>query len=69
MGTIEVKTSKGAFATFSQGETIVEVMNGVHAGKAIGGDAEILAIYAGSTNFPNTIIDPESNAFKEYCVK
>lgn len=68
-GTIEVKTSKGAFATFSEGETIVEVMNGVHAGKAIGGDAEILAIYAGSTNFPNTIIDPESDAFKEYCVK
>jgi quercetin dioxygenase-like cupin family protein len=66
---IEVKTSKGTSTTFNEGEVIVEVMNMVHNGKAVGGDAEILAFYAGSTDFPNTIIDAESDAFKNYCVK
>lgn len=68
-GMIEVKTSKGTSTTFNEGDVIVEVMNTVHAGKAIGGDAEILAIYAGSTDLPNTIINPESDAFRDYCVK
>lgn len=68
-GTIEVTTSNGKTTTFAEGDAIVEVMNIVHAGRAIGGDAEILAIYAGSTELPNTIIDPDSASFKTHCQK
>lgn len=66
-GTIEVKTTQGKHTTFTKGDALAEVMNTVHTGKAIGGDAEILAFYAGSSELPNTVIADGSDSYKTHC--
>lgn len=66
-GTIEVKTTQDKHTTFTKGDALAEVMNTVHNGKAIGGDAEILAFYTGSSELPNTVIADGSDSYKTHC--
>lgn len=65
-GQIEVKTNNGKSAIFTAGDAIAEVMNKIHNGKAIGGDAELIVFYAGSTSMPNTILSNDEK-YKIYC--
>ena len=67
-GTIEVKTAQGKSTTFTEGDALTEVMTITHNGRAIGGDAEILAFYAGSTELPNTVIADGGDSAKIHCL-
>lgn len=62
LGEVEIETKEGKKTLLKQGESAIEVMRTVHRGRAIGGPAEIVVFYAGSTAMPNTVFpvdDPE----------
>ncbi len=65
-GTVEVETESGSKIQFEKGSAVVEVMNTVHRGRAIGGDAKIIVFYAGSKSYENTLL-PEHKDFNKHC--
>lgn len=65
-GSIEVETSDGKKKRMHEGETLIEVMNTVHRGIAVGGPVEILVFYAGAEGIPNTVMADDPKA-KKYC--
>lgn len=60
-GKIKVETIDGKTAIFSEGESVVEVMNTLHRGTAVGGPVEIVVFYAGARGIPNTVY-PENSS-------
>ena len=65
-GEIEVTLKSGKKRTFKAGDSVVEVMQTVHQGKAINGPVEIVVFYAGEVGTPNTILDSHQD-FEKYC--
>ncbi len=56
-GNLELYLEDGRTKTFGQGEALVEVVNTVHAGKAIGNhDVELIVFYAGSMGQSSTVL-------------
>ena len=56
-GNLELYLEDGRTKTFGQGEALVEVVNTVHAGKAIGNhDVELIVFYAGSKGQVSTVL-------------
>ena len=56
-GNLELYLEDGRTETFGQGEALVEVVNTVHAGKAIGNDdVELIVFYAGSMGQSSTVL-------------
>jgi len=43
-------------------------MKGLHRGKALENDAEIIVFYAGVKGVPNTVFPDDKNNFKKYCL-
>ena len=66
MGKVEIETKDGKKTILRQGESAIEVMRTVHRGRAIGGPAEIVVFYAGSTTMPNTVF-PKDDPDGKYC--
>ena len=66
-GTLEIETRVGDVLTLEAGESLVEVMNTVHRGRAVGGPVEIIVFYAGAAGVPNTIL-AEGGAGSEPCL-
>lgn len=60
-GKIKVETIDGKTAVFSEGESVVEVMNTLHRGTAVAGPVEVVVFYAGAQGMPNTIY-PENSS-------
>ena len=56
-GSLELYLKDGRTKTFGPGEALIEVVNTVHAGKAIGHDnVELIVFYAGSKGQSTTIL-------------
>ena len=54
-GAIQITTSSGAQAVFSEGQSFIEVMNRWHSGLGVGTDTELIIFYAGAQNRPLSI--------------
>lgn len=65
-GTVEVETSGGKRARFSQGQSVVEVLRTLHRGTAIDGTVEIIVFYAGARDTPTTVL-PADDPQGRYC--
>ena len=56
-GRLELYTKDGMTKSFGSGEAVIEVVNTVHAGKAIGpDDVDLVVFYAGSKGMPTTVL-------------
>ena len=56
-GNLELYSEDGMTKTFGPGEALIEVVNTVHAGKALGSeDVEVVVFYAGSQGQPTTVL-------------
>ena len=55
-GTVKVDLRDGRSQEFDAGSSLVEVMNTLHRGSAVGGGVEIIVFYAGAVGTPTTII-------------
>ena len=56
-GRLELYTKNGETKAFGPGEALIEVVNTVHAGKAIGSDdVELVVFYAGRKGEPTTVL-------------
>ena len=56
-GRLELYTKNGETKAFGPGEALIEVVNTVHAGKAIGSeDVDLVVFYAGSKGTPTTVL-------------
>ena len=56
-GRLELKLTDGTTKIFSKGEALVEVVNTVHSGKALGpSDVHLIVFYAGENGIPSTIL-------------
>ena len=62
-GTLELKLQDGTRKVYRQGDALIEVVNTIHAGKALGKtDVDLIVFYAGEKAMPTTVLaDPESN--------
>ena len=62
-GTLELKLQDGTRKIYRQGDALIEVVNTIHAGKALGEtDVDLVVFYAGEKAMPTTVLaDPESN--------
>ena len=62
-GTLELKLKDGTQKTYRQGEALIEVVNTIHTGKALGPtDVDLVVFYAGEQDVPTTVLaDPQSN--------
>ena len=65
-GQLLVETLGGKIITLKGGESVIEVMNTLHRGKAINGDVELVVFYAGAKGVPNTIMQ-DSPLSAKYC--
>lgn len=63
-GVLEVRTASGGQRRFAKGESMAEVVNTWHRGRAVEGPVEIIVFYAGAQGVPNTI-KPGSAEFAE----
>ncbi len=54
-GSVEVETKSGKKAIFTEGDSMLEVMNTIHKGTAIGGPTDILVFFAGAKSKPHTV--------------
>ena len=54
-GTVQVETADGQVTSFSAGESLTEVMNTWHNGKALDDDLDIVVFYAGAKGVPVTV--------------
>ena len=56
-GRLELYTKDGMTKSFEAGEALIEVVNTVHAGKAVGpDDVDLVVFYAGSKGMPTTVL-------------
>jgi quercetin dioxygenase-like cupin family protein len=55
-GTVEVETERGDTRRIGEGSAMVEVMNTLHRGRAVGGPADIIVFYAGAEGVPTTVL-------------
>ena len=56
-GRLELYTKDGETKVFGPGEALIEVVNTVHAGKAMGSeDVDLVVFYAGSKGNPTTVL-------------
>ena len=56
-GRLELYTKGGETKAFGPGEALIEVVNTIHAGKAVGSqDVELVVFYAGSQGKPTTVL-------------
>ncbi|WP_413440130.1 cupin domain-containing protein [Synechococcus sp. MIT S1220] len=56
-GRLELYSKDGMTKAFGPGEALIEVVNTVHAGKAVGSeDVELSVFYAGSQGQPTTVL-------------
>jgi quercetin dioxygenase-like cupin family protein len=55
-GTLEVETERGDTRRIGEGSAMVEVMNTLHRGRAVGGPADIIVFYAGAEGVPTTVL-------------
>ena len=56
-GHLELYSEDGTTKTFGPGEALIEVVNTVHAGKALGSeDVDVVVFYAGSQGQPTTVL-------------
>ena len=62
-GTLELKLQDGTWRIYRQVDALIEVVNTIHAGKAVGEtDVDLVVFYAGEKAMPTTVLaDPESN--------
>ncbi len=65
-GQLLVETLGGKTTTLKGGESVIEVMNTLHRGKAINGDVELVVFYAGAEGVPNTVLQG-SPLSAQYC--
>lgn len=61
-GTLEVETERGDNVRLEQGSSLVEVMNTLHRGIAIGGPVDIIVFYAGAEGIPTTVLPGSEEA-------
>ena len=66
-GTVEVETENGDKILLEPGTALVEVMNTMHRGRAIGGPAEIVVFYAGAEGIPTTVLPGSDEAEQWPC--
>ena len=61
-GTLELKLKDGTQKIYRQGDAVIEVVNTIHAGKALGAtDVDLVVFYAGEKAMRTTVMtDPES---------
>ena len=56
-GRLELYSKDGMTKAFGPGEALIEVVNTVHAGKALGSeDVDLVVFYAGSQGQPTTVL-------------
>lgn len=65
-GQLYVETLAGKSTLLKAGDSVVEVMNTIHRGKAIGGDVELVVFYAGASHLPDTVLK-DSPLSEQYC--
>ena len=61
-GTIEVETERGDTKRVEKGDTMVEVMNTLHRGRAVGGPVDVVVFYAGAEGVPTTVLPGSEEA-------
>ena len=66
-GTLEVETKRGDTRRIGVGTAMVEVMNTLHRGRAVGGAADIIVFHAGAEGVPTTVLPNTDNAAKWPC--
>lgn len=66
-GKVLLETPDGKSAEYSEGQSVVEVMQKLHRGKALSEEAEIIVFYAGVKDIPNTVFPEDKENFKRYC--
>ena len=66
-GKVKLENQAGDSKEFSQGDSVIEVMKGLHRGYALNGDAEIIVFYAGVKDVPNTVFPNDKENFARYC--
>ena len=64
-GSLYVETASGAKQRFEEGDAVVEVMNTLHRGRAIGGPVDIIVFYAGAEGIPTTVL-PDTKEANEW---
>jgi len=62
-GTLELKLKDGSQKIYQKGDALIEVVNSIHAGKALGTtDVDLIVFYAGEEAMPTTVLtDPKTN--------
>ena len=61
-GALEVETERGDTQRIEAGGAMVEVMNTLHRGRALGGPADIVVFYAGAEGVPTTVLPGSDDA-------
>jgi len=61
-GTLQVETEHGDTVRLEEGNSVVEVMNTLHRGRAIDGPADIIVFYAGAEGVPTTVLPGSDDA-------
>lgn len=64
-GSLDVETASGDKQRFEEGDAVVEVMNTLHRGRAVGGPVDIVVFYAGAEGVPTTVL-PDTEEAKEW---
>lgn len=65
-GRAVIETADGKTHAIGPGEALVEVMDTVHRGRAVGGPAEIVVFYAGAEGVPVTVF-PQDDSDGRHC--
>ncbi len=65
-GQLQVETLAGKTTTLNAGDSVVEVMNTIHRGRAVDGDVELVVFYAGAIDLPDTVLK-DSPLSAQYC--
>ena len=56
-GSLKLYLRNGETKTYGAGEALIEVVNTVHAGQAVGADdVDVLVVYAGAKGMPTTVL-------------
>lgn len=66
-GTVQVETADGKVTSFSEGESLTEVMNTWHNGKALDDDLDIVVFYAGAKGLPVTVKPKPGDLTTQIC--
>ncbi len=56
-GTLELKLKDGTKKIYHEGDALIEVVNTIHAGRALGPtDVDLVVFYAGENSMPTTVL-------------